>query len=231
MARRGASGRRPERRRLLLWPGIALILVGVSLLGYVAWEFWGTTWVSHRHRDQALAQIERAWQGGAQGSGNGAVRTQWGDATAIIRIPRFGADYAVPVFEGTSDQVLATGFGHFTGTAGPGEVGNYAVAAHRITHGEPLRRMPDLRVGDAVIVQTRTETYTYRMTTAGSALVVPFTAGWVTDPLPTNPSAGGVQPAQSAGQRLITLTTCSELFHTDNRMVAFGVLEKEVSTS
>jgi sortase A len=33
-----------------------------------------------------------------------------------------------------------------------------------------------------------------------------------------------VQPAQRPGQRLITLTTCSELFHTDNRMIAFGHL-------
>ena len=33
-----------------------------------------------------------------------------------------------------------------------------------------------------------------------------------------------MEPEQKAGQRLITLTTCSELFHTDNRLVAFGVL-------
>ena len=32
------------------------------------------------------------------------------------------------------------------------------------------------------------------------------------------------QPAQRPGQRLITLTTCSEIFHTDNRMIAFGHL-------
>jgi sortase A len=83
--------------------------------------------------------------------------------------------------------------------------------------------MPDLRSGDEVIVQTRTRTYTYRLTNAGSALVVPMTATWVTTPLPRNPT-GGIEPAQQPGQRLITLTTCSELFHTDNRMVAFGVL-------
>jgi sortase A len=221
------SAGRSRRRGLLLWPGIALILVGAGLLGYVGWEFWGTTWVSHRHRDQALTQIEREWARPQDGSG--AVRTTWGDATAIIRIPRFGSDYAVPVFEGTSDDVLATGFGHFDHTAAPGEVGNFALAAHRITHGEPLRRMPALKIGDEVLVQTRTTTFTYRLTTPGSGLVVPFTAGWVTHPLPTNPD-GGVEPAHAPGQRLITLTTCSELFHTDNRMVAFGVLEKRIAS-
>jgi sortase A len=153
------------------------------------------------------------------------VRVPEGAATALVRIPRFGDDYVMPVLEGTSDDVLAAGFGHFADTAGPGEKGNYALAAHRVTHGEPLRRMPDLQAGDEEIIETRTTTYTYELTSGGDDLVVPFTAGWVVDPLPTNPEEGGVQPAQEPGQRLITLTTCSEIFHTDNRMVAFGVLK------
>ena len=37
-----------------------------------------------------------------------------------------------------------------------------------------------------------------------------------------------MQPAQRPGQRLITLTTCSELFHTDDRMIAFGHLVSTV---
>ena len=206
-------------RRVALWGGVVLILVGLSMLGYVAWEFWGTNWVSHRHQKEAVHQLRDAWKQGESGAS-----THFGRASAIIEIPRFGKDYEVPVFEGTSDSVLAAGFGHFTGTAGPGHVGNYALAAHRVTHGEPLRHMPDLRVGDRVRVLTRTATYVYRLTSRGDGLVVPFTDTWVTTPLPKNPD-GGVQPDQRKGQRLITLTTCSELFHTDDRMVAFGVLE------
>jgi len=56
----------------------------------------------------------------------------------------------------------------------------------------------------------------------------------VIDPVPSNPG-GGVEPPQEKGQRLITLTTCSELFHTDNRMIAFGHLvetePKQASTA
>ena len=63
----------------------------------------------------------------------------------------------------------------------------------------------------------------FRSDTNPNDLVIPFTGIWVTDPLPTNPD-GGVQPRQEEGQRLITLTTCSELFHTDERMIAFGHL-------
>ena len=43
------------------------------------------------------------------------------------------------------------------------------------------------------------------------------------DTLPKNPH-GGVAAGPEPGQKLITLTTCAELFHTDNRMIAFGHL-------
>jgi sortase A len=39
---------------------------------------------------------------------------------------------------------------------------------------------------------------------------------------PLNPRATGVHPA--GDPRLLTLVTCAELFHTDDRMVAFGHL-------
>jgi sortase A len=224
-ARPDASPRRRWVRRL----GVLLIVAGLAVLGYVGWQFWGTTWLSHKTQERIVTEVHKDWDKdpaatGQTGSANDAVEVPEGAVSALIRIPRFGDDYVVPVLEGTTDDVLAAGYGHFADTAEPGRVGNYAVAAHRITHGEPLRDMPDLEVGDKVVVETRTTTYTYKLTSAGDALTVPFTAGWVVAPLPDNPEPGGVEPEQKAGQRLITLTTCSELFHTDNRLVAFGVL-------
>ena len=151
-----------------------------------------------------------------------------GEPSALVRIPRFGRSYVVPVLEGVSTDVLTRGFGHFADSADPGRVGNYALAAHRVTHGEPLRRMEELRPGDRVVVETVDATYVYRLDTDPRRLVVPFTGVWVVQPLPSNPEPGGVQPAQRPGQRLITLTTCSEIFHTDNRMIAFGHLVRTV---
>ena len=58
--------------------------------------------------------------------------------------------------------------------------------------------------------------------------MIPFTGVWVLDQVPDNPQAGGVEPAQKRGQRLITLTTCSEIFHTDERMIAFGHLVRTI---
>lgn len=216
--------RAPRSRgsRLVLWLGLAMILGGLALLGYVGWQFWGTNWQSQRQHEKVTNSLRTQWEQGGERLQPKYVPK--GEASALIRIPAFGKNYVVPVLEGTTTDVLSRGYGHFRGTANPGEVGNYALAAHRVTHGEPLRRMPELRPGDTVIVETVDATYTYELDTDPNDLVIPFTGVWVLEPLPKNPEKGGPQPAQRPGQRLITLTTCSELFHTEDRMVAFGHL-------
>jgi sortase A len=70
--------------------------------------------------------------------------------------------------------------------------------------------------------------YVYELDTDPNDLVIPFTGVWVLEPVPKNPREGGAQPQQKPGQRLITLTTCSEIFHTDDRMIAFGHLVRTV---
>jgi sortase A len=214
-------------RRVAYWLGLAMVLAGLVLLGYVGWQFWGTNWTSQRAQRQVTSDLQREWAN--PGPALRKLQPRYvpkGKASALVRIPKFGKQYVVPVLEGTSEDVLARGYGHFGHTAQPGQVGNYALAAHRVTHGEPLRRMPELRPGDRVIIETVADTYTYRLDTNPNSLIVPFTGVWVLDTVPKNPDQGGTQPAQRPGQRLITLTTCSELFHTDNRMIAFGHLVK-----
>lgn len=216
---------RPRARRATLRLGLAMVLAGLGLLGYTAWELYGTTILSKQHQQDATSKIEKAWD-----SGRAEATTGFGSAEALVEIPRFGEDYRIPVIEGTSDRALGAGFGHFSGTAGPGEVGNFALAGHRITHGEPLRDLPKLREGDEIRVLTREKTYVYALTNGGDDLIVPFTSVWVTDPLPNNPDHVGAEPDQVEGQRLITLTTCSELFRTDHRLIAFGRLVAEEPT-
>lgn len=218
------TGGAPKNRRWSLWVGLTCIVAGLAILAYVAWQYWGTNWQSHRKHERIVGEVHEIW-----GRGENVAHVPEGNAMALIRVPEFGDDYVVPVLEGTSDEALAAGYGHFTDTAMPGEVGNFAVAAHRVTHGEPLRDMPSLEIGDEIIVETRTTTYYYVLTSGGDDLRVSFEDGWVVaDPLPKNPAPNGIQPKQVEGQRLLTLTTCAELFHTDDRLVAFGVLDHKV---
>ncbi len=209
------------RGRWLTWVGVLLLVGGLAMLGYVGWQVFGTNYVSRQHQTEAVEQLQQRWEG--QATVAPETTAPEGGATALIRIPRFGEDYVMPVFEGTTDEILAKGFGHFDEAAGPGDKGNYALAAHRVTHGEPLRDMPRLSPGDLVEVETRAKVFVYRVDTDPNDLVVTFREVWVVDPQPENPD-GGVEPPPDVGNRLITLTTCAELFHTDDRMVAFGHL-------
>lgn len=213
-------------RRLL---GALLVLGGLALSGWLGWQLLVTDWLAERRHADTVAELERTWAAGGGSGGDRRVvgardgaEPEPGAATAVLRVPAFGPDWAVPVVEGTTDEVLTRGVGRFASAAAAGARGNYALAGHRITHGEPFARLPELEPGDEVVVETADAVHTYVLDTDPEDLRVTFEAGWVTASRPRNPDPGGVGP--SAHRQLITLTTCAELFRTDDRLVAFGHL-------
>ncbi|WP_329279162.1 class E sortase [Streptomyces sp. NBC_00691] len=141
-------------------------------------------------------------------------------AFAVLRIPRLGL--TVPVARGVSRRsVLDKGYvGHYPGTAAPGRVGNFALAGHRNTHGEPFRYLDRLAEGDLVTVRTRGATYTYRVDR-----ILPRTAPrdvGVVRPVPRSivkPSYGYDAPGA-----YLTLTTCTPEFSSAYRLVVWAKL-------
>jgi sortase A len=118
--------------------------------------------------------------------------------------------------EGASLAQLSTGPGHVTGTQLPGQAGNFAVAAHDITAGNPFLHLKSLTAGDAVYVTTRHATYTYLVT---GEKVVRYTQVSVLAPVPGTPG----KPATSAHITLITCTPVTLAF-TPWRVIVTGVL-------
>ena len=84
--------------------------------------------------------------------------------------------WGLPLIQGVGPDQLAQGIGHYVGTAMPGEIGNFATAGHRATHGEPLRNIDQLEKGDQVIVETATELVHLR-SWSESKIVSPSTCG------------------------------------------------------
>jgi sortase A len=206
-----------------------LLSAGLVLLGVLAWEYVGTDVVSQRRQAQLVEEVRASWArsgvdkrhvGVPEASSDPSLRP--GSTSAVVRVPRFGEDYVVPVVEGTDDNALASGLGHDMSTAGAGDRGNYVLAGHRVTHGDPLGEMVSLRPGDVIEVETRDATFTYVLDTDPRGLVVDRDAAWVLASHPVNPDATGPQPSREP--RLITLVTCAELFRTSTRMVVFGHL-------
>ena len=122
-------------RRLAGWAGELLVTLGVLVLLFAAWQLWWTDVVSNRAQTQIVDSLEASFARedtaatSAPVPANGIPDALNDDgAFAVLRIPRFGDDYARPIIEGTGRDVLALGVGHYVGTAGPGQVGNFALA-------------------------------------------------------------------------------------------------------
>src|SRR6202034_3278497 len=95
------------------------------------------------------------------GATSSAIPT--GTGIANIYIPRLGDDYHFTIVEGTDESALDKGPGHYDGTALPGQIGDFAVAGHRVGKGEPFLNLDKLQPGDAVVVETATNWYVYRV--------------------------------------------------------------------
>ncbi|MFE7072902.1 class E sortase [Streptomyces sp. NPDC057620] len=164
--------------------------------------------------------------GSGSGSGSGEGRSgtdsppRWDQAYAVLRVPRLGL--RVPVAEGIGKSgVLDKGYvGHYPDTAQPGRVGNFALAGHRNTHGEPFRYLDRLRRGDRVVVETRAAVYTYAVDRT-----LPRTSpgdGGTIRAIPRStvkPAYGYTEPAH-----YLTLTTCTPQYTSKYRLVVWGKL-------
>jgi sortase A len=230
-----------RRRRVSVFGvlGELLITAGVLTLLYVGWQLWIGDLIYGAQRNAAGQEISEEWAQeyvAPAPSETAPTETEAPDAEApvavepvilpepadaevfgIMHIPRFGADYQVPMAGGVSRArtLDPIGIGHYPGTKMPGEVGNFAVAAHRTTYGKPFNRIAELHVNDAIIIETADGWYTYRFRTL--EYVTPSEVE-VLLPVPQ------VQDAPP-GSRYITLTSCSPMFAMTERIVAYGVFE------
>jgi sortase A len=215
------DGRSPQRKRSpLTLLGIGLLVAGLACLGWVGFQYFGTNVISEQTFRSETDQLRTRWQDQAKTDPKGrdqATRIT-GDAVALLRIPAFGKDYEIPILNGTELSTLAKGVGHYESTAAPGQIGNFAIAGHRVTHGQPFAKLLSLKKGDEVIVETREAVYTYVMDDSPRQLTVDDSATWVLDPVPGKP---GAKPTEA----LITLTTCQDLFRSPDRSIGFGRLQ------
>ena len=200
--------------------GILMLVTGLTCLIWVGYQFLGTNAVSQKAFEKERDTLRHKWSNEKAGDAGGRQKTAVipGDAIGLLRIPAFGTSYEIPILSGTDLSILGRGVGHYTGTADPGQIGNFAIAGHRVTHGQPFARLLELNKGDQVVVETREAIYTYVLDTAPRDVTVDDAETWVLDPVPGKP---GAVPTEA----LITLTTCQDLFHSPDRSIGFGHLE------
>jgi sortase A len=193
---------------------------------FTVYLVWGSGPRAARAQDQFAAQLNQEWRAApaAPASAGQApasavpdrITLVSGEPFAFLRIPAFGAQWRFTVIEGTQLAQLNVSPGHVPGTQLPGQLGNFAVAGHRVTGGNPFWSLPYLKAGDMVYVDTRYDTYAYRVL-ARPAWVAPTDMA-VLDRVPGHPRLAPTR-------RLITLITCDPAWTGTQRVIVTGVLE------
>lgn len=208
--------------------GEILLTLGFIFLLFVAWSLWFSNIQADAKQGSMVKEFVQEFASPniapdteisltAPNYGKPVVMDTpaYAETFGVVYIPRFGADYYRPLVQGTGVDVLDTlGLGHYQSTALPGGVGNFAVAGHRQTHGSVLDKIHTLQPGDKIYVQTKDGFYTYVY--RNSEIVLP-TATAVIGPYP------GAK--NNDGQRLMTLTSCNPRFGSEERIIAYSMLE------
>ncbi|NMM91976.1 class E sortase [Rhodococcus sp. SRB_17] len=252
----GPTRRRPGAGQVI---GELLLTVGAILLLFVIYEAFWTNIVSGRLQDKANAQLEESWGAGSGAAGDEPVAPvvpALGDAFARVHFPTLGAAYAI--VEGTSNEDLKAGPGHYPDTQMPGEAGNFALAGHRNGSGAVFQHLDQLDTCDAVVVETQTHWITYRLLpldsdssdrrAAAGDCMSPEQADRISDgdyahiqgrhiTVPgdievINPLPGipWVEPDPGL-ESMLTLTTCHPLFSNTERMIVNAVLVETIPKS
>ncbi|MEY4360831.1 MAG: hypothetical protein RL391_137 [Actinomycetota bacterium] len=217
MSRSSARGAAETRRRDWYWflgrVGQALIATGVLLFLFVGYQLWGTGIEESQAQNRLQDRFEEALRATPDPQIDPVeevLTIERGDPVAVIRIPRIGIEKYV--VEGVEPDDLKRGPGHYPNSVQPGRLGNFAVAGHRTTYGEPFRNLDQLEAGDEItILDARGREFVYLVT--GISIVEPSDSWVVTTSDPT--------------VAVLTLTTCHPEFSAKQRLVVSARLDEK----
>jgi sortase A len=222
--RTAGPARKRQRVSVVGVLGELLITAGVLVFLFLGWQLWLNDLIVGGQQDHSSVALAHKLAPKASTKvttttadyGAPVVTQEPSNATqfAVLYIPRLGTTYARTIAEGVStSDVLDHGWvGHYPGTAMPGQVGNFAVAGHRTTHGAPFHDLATLQVGDDIYIYTADGYYTYVF--RGLEYVRPTGVG-VLDPVP---EVTGVSPTD----RIMTMTSCNPMFSSSERIIGYA---------
>lgn len=186
--------------------GVTLILIGIGIIGSVAYKKIVTL-----HKQNELLQVfENQLSEAKNEEDSESVSLEAINGytpIAIMEIPSIKLKQ--PVVDGTGEDVIKYFLGRFPELAMPGEVGNFAVAGHRVSDfTDAFINLYKVKVGDEVIVTTKDGRFTYQVDNS-----------FIVDP-------DQVEVLDDADYEKITLITCT--IGSKRRVIVTGkLIERE----
>ncbi|WP_446217657.1 class E sortase [Micromonospora sp. IBHARD004] len=195
--------------------GEVLITFGLVVLLFAGYEIWGKSVIVGAHQDDLTSQLAQEWAPdptvGPTAPSEKPGPLAEGKPIAGLYLPKFDKHWVV--VEGVSQDDIRYAPGHYPKSALPGEVGNFAVAGHRIR--ATFWRLDELKAGDDIVVEGKTEWFIYKV--YQSHIVKPNQVE-VVAPVPMKPNA---EPTE----KLLTLTTCNPKFDNYQRLIIHARLD------
>lgn len=192
--------------------GKLMITVGLLILGFVAYQLWGTgikTQQAQRDLAKEYEQLTATTVPTASTTPPEPAlpnELNRGDVVGRIVMPDIGVNKWIVA--GATMDMLERGPGLFANTALPGQLGNSAIAGHRTSYGAPFSRIDQLDPGDDITVVTPRGSFTYAVT---DTKIVPATAVEVLDT---------IDPEKAT----LTLVSCHPKWTSRERIVVFADL-------
>lgn len=122
-----------------------LIIGGIGILGWGAWQLWETKNEEDKATKEAIELLEKASKNPIEKKD---FKPNFGEAAGMLVIDKIEAN--LPIVEGTNEDDLKKGVGHYKGTAYPLEEDQIMLSGHRDT---VFRRMGELEIGDILTVR------------------------------------------------------------------------------
>jgi LPXTG-site transpeptidase (sortase) family protein len=197
--------------------GELMITFGLIVLLFAGYEVYGNSAKVQAEQNTLDDELAQQWDNPTvvpSGPVKGGPAAPAKNLVGRLYIPRLNKEWVV--VNGVQPQDIRYAPGHYPDTAMPGKIGNFSVAGHRIK--KIFWRIDELRPGDVIGVETRSNWYVYQVT--GNEIVKP-TAVEVVAPVPDRP---GRKPTQA----LLTLTTCNPKFNNYQRLIVHARLAETV---
>jgi len=199
--------------KVLRWTGRTLIGAGTLILLFLAYQLWGTGFITSRHqtdlKQKFFASVKRAASTASPAQGTTLTMTapvvakpNLGTGIALLEIPKI--NLSMVVVEGVGVEDLKLGPGHYPGTPLPGQAGNVVISGHRTTYLHPFYNVNELSTGDPISLTSPDGTKNVYL--VSEVKVVEPTAVEVVDNTPDDRlTLTTCNPRYSAAQRLIVV--------------------------
>jgi sortase A len=206
----------PTSGKVLRWTGRVLIGTGTLILLFLAYQLWGTGFITSRHqtdlKHKFFASVKKSASTASPTPGTTltvtapvAAKPNLGTGIALLEIPK--VNLSMVVVEGVGVEDLKLGPGHYPGTPLPGEPGNVVISGHRTTYLHPFYNVNELAVGDPITLTSPDGTRNIYL---------------VSEVEVVEPTA--VEVVSNTPDDRLTLTTCNPRYSAEQRLIVVAKL-------